>query len=286
MERFSPETAARVEDCSVITALCVNVKMPLVAFLAALQQHADSGCVECAAIARADELLELEADAPCPCRQSEADLFDAVGCDYHDPNSPRNVRLRVVTAVSTIPARPKGVNSVSRNHDQNPELFPGSGMQCKSFKDETSGKKGERTMNEVVKFQNNTPVEVTLQDEAGKRVEGRYGEQVMYSLLDNRVMYVPLYVEQRFQELAIAAGEPLVLCKQRDGRNRTEWSVKRAPLQLSMAPNGTAAADFVVPVPTPGLQAVGRIREAEIVAGNGDAASVEPRTEEHTSELQ
>ena len=99
MERFSPETAARVEDCSVITALCVNVKMPLVAFLAALQQHADSGCVECAAIARADELLELEADAPCTCRQSDADLFDAVGCDYHDPNSPWNVRLRAVTAI-------------------------------------------------------------------------------------------------------------------------------------------------------------------------------------------
>ena len=68
-------------------------------------------------------------------------------------------------------------------------------------------------MNEVVKFPINTPVEVTLQDEAGKRVEGRYGEQVMYSLLGNRVMYVPPYVEQRFQELAIGAGEPLLLCK-------------------------------------------------------------------------
>jgi hypothetical protein len=33
-------------------------------------------------------------------------------------------------------------------------------------------------MNEVVKFPINTPVEVTLQDETGKRVEGRYGEQV------------------------------------------------------------------------------------------------------------
>ena len=69
-------------------------------------------------------------------------------------------------------------------------------------------------MSEVVKFLINTPVEVTLQDEAGKRVEGRYGDQVMYSLLDNRVMYVPPYVEQRFQELAIGAGEPLLLCKQ------------------------------------------------------------------------
>jgi len=40
-------------------------------------------------------------------------------------------------------------------------------------------------MNEVLKFPINTPVEVTQQSEAGTHVEGRYGEQVMYSLLDN-----------------------------------------------------------------------------------------------------
>ena len=69
-------------------------------------------------------------------------------------------------------------------------------------------------MKEIVKFQTNTPIEVTLGVEAGERVQGRYGEQVMYSLLDNRIMYVPPYVEQRFRELAIGAGEPLLLCKQ------------------------------------------------------------------------
>ena len=116
-------------------------------------------------------------------------------------------------------------------------------------------------MNEIVKFPINTPVEVALQDEAGKWVEGSYGDQVMYSLLDNRVMYVPPYVERRFQELAIGAGEPLLLCKRevKEGnRNRTEWSVKRAPQQLSTPANGTAAGDSVGPVPTLGLQPVGR----------------------------
>src|ERR1700693_4264138 len=110
-------------------------------------------------------------------------------------------------------------------------------------------------MNEIVKFPINTPVEVTLQDEAGKRVEGRYGDQVMYSLLDNRVMYVPPYVEQRFQELAIGAGEPLVLCQQEvkdRNRCRTEGSVKRDPQPPQAPANGTAAADSVVPVATPG----------------------------------
>src|SRR5450759_5630696 len=108
-------------------------------------------------------------------------------------------------------------------------------------------------MKEIVKFEINTPVEVALKTAVGERVQGRYGEQVMYSLLDNRIMYVPPYVEQRFRELAIGAGEPLLLCKRevKEGnRNRTEWSVKRAPQQLSMSANGTAAADPVVPVPT------------------------------------
>ena len=134
-------------------------------------------------------------------------------------------------------------------------------------------------MNEVVKFPINTPVEVTLQDEAGKRVEGRYGEQVMYSLLDNRVMYVPPYVEQRFRDLAIGAGEPLLLCKVKDrDRNRTEWSVKRAPQQLQMSANGTAAADSVVPVITPCLQPVGRDRGTEMEAKNRESTSGEHHT--------
>src|SRR6476659_4944409 len=108
-------------------------------------------------------------------------------------------------------------------------------------------------MREVVKFLINTPVEVTLQDETGKRVEGRYGEQVMYSLLDNRVMYVPPYVEQRLQELAIGAGESLLLCRQqvKDGnRNRTEWSVKRSSQKPLASANGTYAADSAVPATT------------------------------------
>src|ERR1700674_5103325 len=105
-------------------------------------------------------------------------------------------------------------------------------------------------MKEVVRFQINTPVEVTLQSEVGKRVEGRYGDQVMYSLLDDHVMYVPPYVEQRFQELAIGAGEAVLLCKQEvknGNRTRTEWSVKRAPQQPHSSAKANTAADFVAP---------------------------------------
>ena len=131
-------------------------------------------------------------------------------------------------------------------------------------------------MKEIVKFPINTPVEVTLQFEDGKRVEGRYGDQVMYSLADNRVMYVPLYVEQRFRELAIGAGEPLLLCKKvvKDGsRNRTEWSVRRAP-----QPPLASANDDVAPDAALDLQPVGPTSDAEMVASSKEGTPDEPRT--------
>src|SRR5262249_8624477 len=110
------------------------------------------------------------------------------------------------------------------------------------------GNKGERKMKEVLRFAVDTPVEVALRFETGKRVEGRYGDQVMYSLVDNRVMYVPPYVEQRIRELAIGAGETLQLCKQAktDGNRKwIEWSVRRAPQQPRASGNETAAAGQV-----------------------------------------
>ena len=123
-------------------------------------------------------------------------------------------------------------------------------------------------MNEVVKFPINTLVEVTLQCEAGKHVEGRYGDQVMYSLLDNRVMYVPPYVEQRFRELAIGAGEPLLLCKKevKEGnRNRIEWSIRRAPQQPLVPTIGNADANSALPDTLPGMQSAGG---PELAIGN------------------
>jgi hypothetical protein len=135
-----------------------------------------------------------------------------------------------------------------------------------------------KTVKEVVKFPIDTPVEVTLQFEEGKRVEGRYGDQVMYSLADNRVMYVPLYVEQRLQELAIGAGEALLLCKKvvKEGsRNRTEWSVKRAPQPQLASASGTSAADSFVADATLDLQPVGPTGDEETVASSGEGTSDE-----------
>jgi hypothetical protein len=82
----------------------------------------------------------------------------------------------------------------------------------------------------VLRFETNVPAEVALRYGEGKRVQGRYGEQVMYTLVDDRVMYVPVCVGDRIGELQIRPGQPFEICKAevRDGNRRwIEWFVRR-----------------------------------------------------------
>ena len=84
--------------------------------------------------------------------------------------------------------------------------------------------------NGILRFNTNSPVEVALRWDDGKRVEGRYGEQVMYTLDDDRVMYVPPVVAQRIRELGIRAREAFEICKaelREDNKRWIEWRVRR-----------------------------------------------------------
>ncbi len=87
-------------------------------------------------------------------------------------------------------------------------------------------------MKNILRFAVNVPAVVALANERGNHVEGRYGDQVMYTLADDRVIYVPPAVEARLEELAIAAGEPFEIVK-REMRNGTrkwiEWQVRKVP---------------------------------------------------------
>jgi hypothetical protein len=53
-------------------------------------------CASCAIAVVEDQEPE------CGCSQSDADMFDASGCEFHNPNSPWNVRLRAVTAMQVF----------------------------------------------------------------------------------------------------------------------------------------------------------------------------------------
>jgi len=84
--------------------------------------------------------------------------------------------------------------------------------------------------NGILRFNTNTPVAVALRWDDGRSVEGRYGEQIMYTLDDDRVMYVPPIVGQRIRDLGIRAREVFEICKtelHEDNRRWIEWRVKR-----------------------------------------------------------
>ena len=84
--------------------------------------------------------------------------------------------------------------------------------------------------NGILRFNTNSPVELALRWNDGKRVEGRYGEQVMYTLDDDRVMYVPPVVAKQIQDLGICAREIFEICKaelREDNKRWIEWHVKK-----------------------------------------------------------
>ena len=85
-------------------------------------------------------------------------------------------------------------------------------------------------MREKVAFQTNAPVTVALAYTDGLQVQGRFGEQIMYTLTDERVMYVPPIVRRQLVDLGIQPGELFTICKaeRKQGNHRAiEWKVEK-----------------------------------------------------------
>ena len=85
-------------------------------------------------------------------------------------------------------------------------------------------------MRERIAFQTNVPMTVALAYPDGLQVEGRFGDQIMYTLTDERVMYVPPVVRNKLVDLAIQPGELFTICKaeRKEGNRRfIEWQVKK-----------------------------------------------------------
>jgi len=88
-------------------------------------------------------------------------------------------------------------------------------------------------MTEILRFEMNVPAEVALKEAGpGKPIEGRYGNRVMYTLSDDRVMYVAPIVASRISDLGIQPGELFHVCKhvKKQGTQRLiDWQVERVP---------------------------------------------------------
>jgi len=104
----------------------------------------------------------------------------------------------------------------------------------------------------ILRFQPNVPIRVALQSPQGVVVEGRYGNRMMFTLVDGRVMYVPPIVATKIEAEGIGAGERFELCKAqiKNGHGRSvEWALRRLDPEEQLA---EIAPD--TPAPEPQLE--------------------------------
>jgi hypothetical protein len=82
---------------------------------------------------------------------------------------------------------------------------------------------------EKVQSQANVPIEVALKYNDAKEVTRQCGDQVLYTLTDGRVMYVPPIVKKKLDELGIGRGELFTITKaeKKNGTRRTiDWVIE------------------------------------------------------------
>jgi hypothetical protein len=110
----------------------------------------------------------------------------------------------------------------------------------------------------LIKFAFNTPVRVALKYGEGKLVEGRYGDQLLFSCTDGRRFFVPPLVGEEIAKLGIRPGEPITItkCEVTEGRKRTAvYQVDRdagspaASAPPMASPAAAAPKPAVAPVP-------------------------------------
>ena len=95
-----------------------------------------------------------------------------------------------------------------------------------------------RTPREVLDFPANQPVTVALKYAQGKPVQSQYGERVLFTLVDGRVMFLAPPVAEQIAALGIPAGERFTITKRWNGEKGSpiSWELARIPGEQ---PNGT-----------------------------------------------
>lgn len=86
-----------------------------------------------------------------------------------------------------------------------------------------------------VQLTNGIPVTLALQYPSGKRVNSRIQgapDQMYYSLVDGRGIYLPLEVGDMIDRLKLQTGEPFTLCK----NGPRDWQVSRVEKQRDYSP--------------------------------------------------
>jgi hypothetical protein len=124
----------------------------------------------------------------------------------------------------------------------------------------------------------NVPQQIALKFPDGKLVEGRFGDQMMYSLVNNQVMYLDTDVAAKINALELRKNEPFWICKRWTGKkgDQIQWDIYRLDGNSAAVATGSAptaiesqiAAQRQQPIPPmPAAAMVGRVVFAN---GNGN----------------
>lgn len=95
-----------------------------------------------------------------------------------------------------------------------------------------------RTPREIVEFPPNIPVTLALKYPQGKVISNQYGERIMFSTVDNRVLFLDPDVAGQIEALGVNIRENFTITKQSDGRKDSPLTWKVARL-VGEQPNGT-----------------------------------------------
>src|SRR5579872_4910897 len=87
------------------------------------------------------------------------------------------------------------------------ELFESETGDCRSEVIPTMATQPNRSPREVVDFPANVPVTVALKYSQGKTVSSQYGERIMFSLADGRIMFLDPELGGRIDSLGINVRE-------------------------------------------------------------------------------
>lgn len=98
---------------------------------------------------------------------------------------------------------------------------------------------------DVVQFAPNVPVEVALKFALpGKIISTQSGERVLYTLADDRVMFLDLGVAKKVEDLGVNVREKFFVSRPPAGKKDGEWKVWRTPetqkVQAKVAPQAEA----------------------------------------------
>lgn len=134
-----------------------------------------------------------------------------------------------------------------------------------------------------VTFTPNVPQQIALKYPQGKLISGRWGEQMLFTLVDGRQMYVPMDVASKISMLEVNVNEPFCICKRWSGQKSqpARWDVWLTPLaekdraveesQSAETPLERQLRDSLEQMRKPGTLTVARVLEGGSEEEKGEA---------------